>query len=189
MKSIRTLRPRLFPLALTIGLVCVSGHADEEATPIQRERLWLPPSSAHLMPMLEYAAELALSNPDCKQILYGRLNEFRSERGAEPAMTILCQQDPRTTFNMIFQASDLEEALIGDSSDVQFSDEDPSSNLEALRDLLLSNSELRQRSGEVPSNDDTAAEQESGDELDLELELEDLMQNRPRPSDNPPELF
>lgn len=140
------------------------------------------------MPMLAYAAELALSDPDCNQVLYGRLNEYRTENGEEPTMTILCQQDPRTTFNLVYQASDLEAAM--PAADTEFSDEDADSNLDALRNLLMSNSELReQQRGESDSSGDGEETTESRDDLDLELELEEMLRNRERPSEDPPELF
>lgn len=172
--------PAFLPAAVT---------AAETAPAVNPERLWLPASSAHLMPMLEYAAGLALSNPDCQQVLYGRLNEFRSDRGEEPVLTILCQQDSRTTFNVVYQASDLESAL--DTIDTEFSEENPANNLEALRQLLMSNAELREHNRNRPeeSDSDTATTQSATDDLDLELELEDLLRERTRPSEAPPELF
>jgi len=178
----------LLPTVPTAGTVL----AQEQPAAIQRERLWLPASQSHLMPMLEYAAELALSDPDCRQVLYGRLNEFRSERG-ELAMTVLCQQDPRTTFNVVYQASDLEAAM--DTEAVEFSEDDPTSNLEALRQLLVSNAELREQGGirqtpdAVPRDTTTEDDAVASDDLDLELDLEDLLRERPRPSEDPPELF
>lgn len=184
MKPDTPLRHPVLSLLLASCFASVTAAA-EETPAVNPERLWLPPSSAHLMPMLEYAAELALSNPDCEQVLYGRLNEFRSGQGDEPVLTILCQQDPRTTFNVVYQASELEDALYSD--DVEFSDDDAASNLEALRQLLMSNAELREQNRNQPENANPDTPDAAED--DLELELEDLLRERPRPSENPPELF
>ena len=178
----------VLPVLLLLSWPVVTAAQDnEQASAVNPARLWLPPSREHLMPMLAYAAELALSDPDCNQVLYGRLNEYRTENGDEPTMTILCQQDARTTFNLVYQASDLEAAM--PAANTEFSEDDADSNLDALRNLLMSNSELRdQQRGEA----DTSGEEEtteSRDNLDLELELEEMLRNRERPSENPPELF
>lgn len=187
MKPYPLLRHPVFSLLLASCLVAAPVAAAEDKPTVNPERLWLPPSSAHLMPMLEYAAELALSNPDCREVLYGRLNEFRSGRGEEPVLTILCQQDPRSTFNVVYQASELEAALYSD--EIQFSDEDPASNLEALRQLLMSDDELRGQSRDLPADSNPEAPDDTEEGPDLELELEDLLRDRPRPSEDPPELF
>lgn len=76
---------------------------------LNTDRLWLPAGLGHMRPLLTTAAERALDNPECVDVLYGRLNEYRSERG-EPAFTILCLHDARTTFNLIYLASELEAA-------------------------------------------------------------------------------
>jgi hypothetical protein len=187
MKSYLSLHRAVLSVVLASCLAAVPAAAAEETPTINRERLWLPPSSAHLMPMLVYAAELALSSPECQQVLYGRLNEFRSDQGEEPVLTILCQQDPRTTFNMVYQASELEAAL-GNTS-IEFSSEDPTSNLEALRQLLMSNAELMEQDGDRPDDTANDATEAAADGLDLELELDDLMRDRPRQSEEAPELF
>lgn len=158
--------------------------------PIVGQRLWLPPSHAHLRPMLEYAVRLALGNPDCMDVLYGRLNEFRSER-EEPTLTILCQKDARSTFNLIYRASDLQAAL--DSQGVEFSDDDAAANLEALRRMLISNDELREQqqgnTAVAPGQPSGPASPASDADLDLELDLDELMENRPPEQEAPPSIF
>lgn len=187
MKSYPFLRHPLLSLLLSSCLASVPAAAAEDTPTVNRDRLWLPPSSAHLMPMLEYAAELALSNPDCREVLYGRLNEFRSGQGEEPALTILCQQDARTTFNIVYRASQLENALY--TEDIEFSDEDAAGNLEALRQLLMSDTELRDQHLNQPANPGSETQETAEEDLDLELELDDLLRDRQRPSEDPPELF
>lgn len=96
------------------------------------------------------AAQRAMEHPDCGEVLYGRLNEYRSERG-ENAFTILCMRDARYTFNLVFNTSDLEEV------EVDPEEEDSSANLQRLRSLL----------GEMPASvrsssaDEAAATQET----------------------------
>jgi len=74
--------------------------------PLKTTRLWLPPQHAASAGLLLAAANRALEHPDCAEVLYGGLNEFRTEREGT-AFTIMCIKDPRTTFNQIFHESDL----------------------------------------------------------------------------------
>ncbi|MEX0740882.1 MAG: hypothetical protein WD071_16230 [Pseudohongiella sp.] len=115
---------------------------------VKPHRLWLAPSQENLRELLVAAAERALEDPECAEVLYGRLNEYRTEN-EETAFTILCMRDPRYTFNVVFNASDLqpsetEETTVSNTED-----------LERLRQLL----------GDIPASvrsgiSDDTAEQE-----------------------------
>lgn len=88
---------------LLMGLTLTSIDVGAEVRP---DRLWLPPAFAQYSDALTTAAELALEHPDCKDVLYGRLNEFRSENSGI-SFTILCMKDARSTFNQVFALSEL----------------------------------------------------------------------------------
>lgn len=80
-------------------------------TPLDANRLWLPPQHRESAGRLLTAAIVALEHPDCGEVLYGGLNEYRTEREGK-SFTIMCIKDARTTFNQIFFASDLSETEI-----------------------------------------------------------------------------
>jgi len=102
---------------------------------IKPSRLWLPETQEELRGLLVAAAYKALEDPDCSEVLYGRLNEYRTENG-QTAFTILCMRDPRYTFNMIFPADELEPATIAE--------ERVSNSADLLR--------LRQLLGDIPAS-------------------------------------
>ncbi len=161
----------------------------DETLPFNPERLWLPPSAASLRPALEEAARRASRDPECAEVLYGRLNNWRTEQG-DPSMTILCQRDARSTFDLVYRVAELsvhEEEEIPD-----FSSRDAESNLETLRRLLMSESE----SGVTAEPETEASDperQSTTDEADrsLELDLDELLRNRNQndQQEAPPELF
>ncbi|MGM0633745.1 MAG: hypothetical protein ACQETO_11325 [Pseudomonadota bacterium] len=191
MKPILSCFRSLSPWLLATTVLLTDARAAESSSPIlSAERLWLPPSQEHLLPVLQRAVEMALSDPDCGQVLYGSLNEFRTGRG-EPALTILCQQDARTTFNLVYRVSEVR-ATMAESTTTTASG-DGEDNLDALRRLLMSDEELRRQPTSGASGQDSSAADEAGgeeqDERSLELDLDDLMRDRRRPSDDPPELF
>ncbi|MEX2334817.1 MAG: hypothetical protein WD600_11210, partial [Pseudohongiella sp.] len=123
-------------------------EAETAVEAVKPHRLWLAPSQENLRELLVAAAERALEDPECAEVLYGRLNEYRTEN-EETAFTILCMRDPRYTFNVVFNASDLqpsetEETTVSNTED-----------LERLRQLL----------GDIPASvrsgiSDDTAEQE-----------------------------
>lgn len=78
-------------------------------TPLNTARLWLPAQHVASAGSLLAAAHRALEHPDCAEVLYGGLNEFRTEREGT-SFTIMCIKDARTTFNQIFFQSDLPSA-------------------------------------------------------------------------------
>ena len=122
------MRPALILIStLLLGVSVTDARAD-----IPPERLWLPAGSSHLRDLLNIAAFRALEHPDCKELLYGRLNEYRTEN-AETAFTILCMKDERTTFNLVFYARDLSP---GAGQSGQSGSAASSEDLERLRNLL-----------------------------------------------------
>lgn len=98
---------------------------------LRSERLWLLPRNANLADLLERAARQALEHPDCQDVLYGSLNEFRSERGGT-SFTILCMRDARSTFNLVFEADDLKSSEeLNNPADLR-----PREELERLRQMM-----------------------------------------------------
>ena len=102
--------------------------------PLRESRLWLPPSLDSLQPFLVTAAFRAMQNPDCRDVLYGSVNEFRTEN-EEPTFTILCMQNPRHTFNLIFPQSILMPSV---PEEVQQETREAEAQLDRLRNLLQS---------------------------------------------------
>jgi len=110
---------------LLLATVMCGGLAAAEpgAGAVKPQRLWLPPSQENLRELLVAAAHQALLDPDCAEVLYGRLNEYRTEND-ETAFTILCMRDARYTFNLVFNASDLapadtEQEVVSNAEDLQ----------------------------------------------------------------------
>ncbi|WP_169792274.1 hypothetical protein [Pseudohongiella spirulinae] len=118
---------RSLAVSLLMGLSLASLDVRAEVRP---ERLWLPPAFAQYSDALSTAAELALEHPDCREVLYGRLNEFRSAQ-TEISFTILCMKDARSTFNQVFALADLLDNPAADARRAARQQE-----LEQLRGLL-----------------------------------------------------
>lgn len=127
-----------------------AAEAETDTAAVPPHRLWLPSSQENLRELLVAAAHRALEDPDCAEVLYGRLNEYRSEND-ETAFTILCLRDPRYTFNLVFQASDLQPAE---------PEQEVVSNTEDLQRLraLLGDIPASVRSGSDDSDDSEAQE-------------------------------
>ena len=99
MTARHTLRAAL--LALT-GLCAVASAQD-----VTSERLWLPASASNLRPFLVMAVNKVKEDPACVEVLYARLNEYRTIY-EEPTFTILCQKDPKTTFNRVVKITEVD---------------------------------------------------------------------------------
>lgn len=127
---------RLLSLA-TLGLLLANAtQAAEVAT--RSERLWLPASASHLRPFLQMAADMALQDENCKEILYARLNEYRTIY-EEPTFTILCQKDPKSTFNRVIKITEVDPEYfdkIRASEDALNTNTTLSPEIEALRQQL-----------------------------------------------------
>lgn len=164
-------------------------HADE-ALPFNPERLWLPPSAANLRPALEEAARRASRDPECEEVLYGRLNNWRTEQG-DPSMTILCQRDARSTFDLVYRVAEL--SLHDEEQIPDFSTRDAESNLETLRRLLMSESDSGSAAESEAEEAENLNRQITPDEANrsLELDLDELLRNRNQDDQQeaPPELF
>lgn len=179
-------------LLLMCTLFWIANNPFLHAKTVNPERLWLPPSAAHMMPALEEAAQRALAHPECAQVLYGRLNEFRTENN-EPAMTILCQIDARNTFNLVFRVDEL---ITADDNDGEliYTTDNAESNLEALRRALMSNpglipQENSPSSGNTESVPENTESAEPAASRSLELDLDELLRRPPPQTDDAPEIF
>ncbi|HBN15837.1 MAG TPA: hypothetical protein DD407_12430 [Pseudohongiella sp.] len=162
-EGMRTNKLKLSILALfllpTLGLTPVAGQAQSisgSSTELLDEqeiaRLWLPASYAHLQDQLVLAARRAARHEDCQEVLYGRLNEYRTERD-EPSFTIMCMKDVRTTFDQVFFASELD----GESLD-EPRQQPTSEELEQLRGLLQSVAPNRRAPGSEDDADEAAVD-------------------------------
>ena len=98
--------------------------------PLKESRLWLPPAQAAHREALVRAARQALLHQDCSEVLYGGLNEFRSEREGT-SFTILCMRDGRSTFNQVFF-----EAELMTDEDIRARTAVGAAELERLRSLM-----------------------------------------------------
>lgn len=99
--------------------------------PVKESRLWLPQSQAALHDSLVRAARQALLHPECNEVLYGSINEFRTQREGV-SFTILCMRDSRSTFNQVFSEAEL-------LSDVEIQSRataNTAAELERLRSLI-----------------------------------------------------
>ncbi|MDO8272839.1 MAG: hypothetical protein Q7U82_13140 [Gammaproteobacteria bacterium] len=79
----------------------------EVAVTTDPTRMWLPESAANLHPFLKLAVVEALRDPTCTEVLYARLNEYRTIY-EEPTFTILCKKDYKSTFNKVYHITELD---------------------------------------------------------------------------------
>ncbi len=111
------LRPALLACLLASAALCLPASAQEPAAVepaaqtsaegVHPDRLWLPASAANLRPFLVMAVNKVLEDPTCVEVLYARLNEYRTIY-EEPTFTILCQKDPKTTFNRVVKITEVD---------------------------------------------------------------------------------
>lgn len=81
-----------------------------------------------------------MSEENCKDVLYARLNEYRTTY-EEPTFTILCKTDPKTTYNRVVPITEVDPdyfAKIQQSEDAADTARTLSPEIEALRNRLLS---------------------------------------------------
>lgn len=106
----------LLLLCALAGDVALAAEADVEAkVDVEAEvgvttdptRMWLPESAIHLHPFLELAVAEALRDSTCTEVLYARLNEYRTTY-EEPTFTILCKRDYKSTFNKVYHITELD---------------------------------------------------------------------------------
>ncbi len=141
-------------IVLTIVITTLTGLAHGAST--RSERLWLPASAAHLRPFLQMAVDLALSDEECTDVLYARLNEYRTIY-EEPTFTILCKRDAKSTFNRVVAITEVDPdyfAKIQASEEALDTSRTLSSEIEALRQQLLSPQEATTTAPTTPTTHD-----------------------------------
>lgn len=160
------------------------------------ERMWLAPSREYLRQHLEMAVLQALADSNCVEVMYARLNEYRT-RESEPTFTVLCRKDHRSTFNLIYQISSLDpefrapdRSYQGDEPGDIKAAEPELQNLAELRDLLAKEELL------LPQQSDTStapgmvltppAPPRRAEDA---LELDEMMKAAPSPDQVAPDLF
>ncbi|MDP1933182.1 MAG: hypothetical protein Q8L60_17165 [Gammaproteobacteria bacterium] len=161
-------------LLMIFGLSCL--HAQEADK--RFERMWLPASAQHLRPFLLMAMERALEDQTCTEVLYARLNEYRTIY-EEPTFTILCKKDYKTTFNKVFQITEIDpeyNSRIAESQAAAANANNLSGAIEALRQQLIAPSEVV-TPAPLPTPAPTAAPaaiphlQEDPNDLSLDLRI------------------
>jgi len=139
MKTLHSL-PSTARCAILAGLVILAGlPAAATAQNVLSERLWLPASAANLRPFLVMAVNKVLEDPTCVDVLYARLNEYRTIY-EEPTFTILCQKDPKTTFNRVVKITDVDPdyfAKLQAGAEAVSQSQRMNPEIEALRQQLL----------------------------------------------------
>jgi hypothetical protein len=162
---------RLPLLAATLLFAASSYGADTRS-----ERLWLPASAAHLRPFLRMAVDLAMEDEDCTDVLYARLNEYRTTY-EEPTFTILCKKDAKTTFNRVVPITEVDPdyfAKIQQSEEATDTARTLSPEIEALRNQLVSPSAASgsgaSAAERAPAAAPSARADEDPDDLTLDLE-------------------
>lgn len=144
--------PVLRPALLVCLLACAPWlNAAQEPAPAQPQanaaaqhevhpdRLWLPASAANLRPFLVMAVNKVMEDPTCVDVLYARLNEYRTIY-EEPTFTILCQKDPKTTFNRVVKITEVDPEYFDKlraSADASNQAQSLNPEIEALRRQLL----------------------------------------------------
>lgn len=116
--------------------VAATAAAERSVNP---ERLWLPASAANLRPFLQMAVNKVMEDPACVEVLYARLNEYRTIY-EEPTFTVLCQKDPKTTFNRVVKITEVDPEYfekLRASADASNQAQSLNPEIEALRRQLL----------------------------------------------------
>lgn len=163
---------------LPLLAVALSFAASTYGSESRSERLWLPASAAHLRPFLQMAVDLAMESEDCTDVLYARLNEYRTTY-EEPTFTILCKKDAKTTYNRVVPITEVDPdyfAKIQQSEDAADTARTLSPEIEALRNQLLSpsaaSSSGARQSALEPAPAAVPSVQVEEDPNDLSLDLE-----------------
>lgn len=158
-----------------------TNSSDTETIRVKPERLWLPSSAQHLRPYLQLAVEQALENEDCLEVLYARLNEYRTVYD-EPTFSVLCKKDYKTTFNRIYQVSELDQyydSRVAESEAAASNAVELSDDIRALRESLLTPTDA------IVSNALPAAVQQA---IPAETPTAAQGQNRPAREEDPNDL-
>lgn len=143
--------------ALSASLLALSGlSVSAAAQDVESERLWLPASATNLRPFLVMAVNKVKEDPACVEVLYARLNEYRTIY-EEPTFTILCQKDPKTTFNRVVKITEVDPeyfAKLQAGADAASQAQSLNPEIEALRRQLLAPTGAQ---GSAPAADPAAA--------------------------------
>lgn len=135
------------------GLTGESAATQTLSRELRTNRLWLLPRHAELTDLLHRAGRQALQHPDCNEVLYGSLNEFKTDR-IGTSFTILCMKDARTTFNQVFFAEDL---MTDDELDVVEDPADASDELERLRRMMVPFNQANEAADPAGASGETVA--------------------------------
>ncbi len=162
------LRPALLACLLACAPVLASAQepapeqaqGDAAAREVHPDRLWLPASAANLRPFLVMAVNKVLEDPTCVEVLYARLNEYRTIY-EEPTFTVLCQKDPKTTFNRVVKITEVDPEYfekLRASADASNQAQSLNPEIEALRRQLLGAGDApEQAPAEAPASPATQA--------------------------------
>lgn len=155
MNTLHTL-PLSLRAALLAGVVTLAAlPLAATAQNVNSERLWLPASAANLRPFLVMAVNKVMEDPTCVEVLYARLNEYRTIY-EEPTFTILCQKDPKTTFNRVVKITEVDPdyfTKLQAGAEAASQAQRLSPDIEALRQQLLAPTGAQ---GSTPAEDAAA---------------------------------
>ncbi len=137
-------------------------------------RLWLPASAQNLRPFLKLAVAEALQDATCTEVMYARLNEYRTVY-EEPTFTILCKKDYKTTFNKVYHITELDpeynnriaQREVATQNSVVLTDE-----IKTLRQQLLAPVEPSKPTATVELLQPPQNEDPNDLSLDLQLDLD-----------------
>lgn len=173
------LSPRTL-LAASVSLLVTFAPCGLQAQEADKrfERMWLPGSAQHLRPFLLMAMDRALEDQTCTEVLYARLNEYRTIY-EEPTFTILCKKDYKTTFNKVYNITEIDpdyNSRIAESQAAAANADNLSSAIEALRQQLVAPSEVVVPApvAEPATEEEPAAApvlQEDPNDLSLDLDI------------------
>ncbi len=157
----------IFLPSIALLLVIATLTSTAQAASTRSERLWLPASASHLRPFLQMAVELTLEDETCTEVLYARLNEYRTIY-EEPTFTILCKRDAKSTFNRVIAITEVDPEYfvkLEASEEALDTSRNLSSEIEAIRQQLLS------PQATTPSPAPASAPQVQEDPNDMSIDL------------------
>lgn len=134
-------------------------------------RMWLPESAAQFHPFLKLAVAEALRDPTCTEVLYARLNEYRTIY-EEPTFTILCKKDYKSTFNKVYHITELDPEYnnrIAQSEATSQLTQGLTAEIESLRQQLITPVQPSQPAASVEL---LVPKDEDPNDLSLDLDIE-----------------
>lgn len=154
------------PFIATV-LVIAALTSPAHAADTRSERLWLPASASNLRPFLQMAVDLALTDEDCTDVLYARLNEYRTIY-EEPTFTILCKFNAKRTFNRVIPITEVDPdyyAKLEAGQEALNTARNLSSDINAIRQQLLNSAPAPATTTPTPA----APVQEDPEDMTLDL--------------------